>query len=79
MENKFVYIRICPTFEYMKVKTSHTLDADILQQVEQVMTKEGRPSLSNTIEFLIKKGLYAWHVSNGGEIEARKKKKSNGK
>jgi hypothetical protein len=61
----------------MKSKLSHTLDPAILSKIVHVMAEEQRPSISNTIEMLLNRGLLSWEtdIANKKAIITLKKKK----
>lgn len=48
-----------------QIRTTHSINDGVLKEVNKVMVIDSRPSMSNTIEMLIKEAL-----------EARKKKKA---
>lgn len=43
-----------------RMQVTHTLDEIVLKNVQKIKTLESRPSQSNTIEMLLKKGIEAW-------------------
>jgi len=47
-----------------QIRTTHSINEEVLKEVSKVMANDSRPSVSNTIEMLLKEA-----------IAARKKKK----
>ena len=55
-------------------QVTHTIDETILTNVKKIKALENRPSQSNTIEMLLKKGIDTWVAGNNPVLIKKKAK-----